>query len=347
MKRIRVQGALPGATVEVSAGGTPSRVVAKGSAAGGDDSIPLVSGVTLSGGERLSARQTLGSDASPPSPPPLEIKVAAAPGSVAELGFIGARSHMYQCGTAVWLTGAFPGAEARVAWGGAVHGSATAGPDGARVSLDAPLPLGPVELSQVAPVGAGPKAVVRTDRVPIGDTTVLPAPTITAPLVACQTATLVTGVFDGATVTLTHADGRTDVAAFDMSALWLNAAALRDGDKLKARQEMARCELKSPDSSPPVPVGPASALPAPTVVAPLCAGAVGIRVAGVVPGGLVHLKAGSTTYTGMAPPTANWADFFVPPLAAGKVSATQEACGFTSPPPTRCRSRTSRRSPSR
>jgi hypothetical protein len=331
MTGIRVQGALPGATVVVDASGPSPREVAKGIASGADDWFGLLGGVNLQQGDLLTATQTLGADTSPPAPTQLAIAVAPAPMSAADLGFIGSRGHLYQCGTAVWLTGAFPGARAQLAWGGAVHGSAVAGPDGARFGLDAGLPSGSVELNQVAPVGTGPDATVRTDQVPTRDRS-LPPPTVGTPLVACQTAVSVTGVFDGATVTLTHKDSTTQQAGFDLSGLWFGVPALVEGDTIKSRQEMQRCELRSADSAPPVTVGPARDLPAPTVLDPLCTGAVSIRVAGLVPGALVHLRVGPTTYTGVASPSANWADFYVAPLSAVKVVATQEACSVTSPP---------------
>ena len=232
---------------------------------------------------------------------------------------------------AVWLTGAFPGATAEVSWGGAVHGSAVSGPDGARFSLNAGLPSGAVTLTQVAPVGSGPPAIMRTDPLPLPADSSLPPPKVGAPLIACQRAVAVSGVFDGATVILTHKDSSTQEAGFDQPGLWFGLPPLVEGDTITARQEMRRCKLKSANSAPPTPVGKAQNLPAPTVLDPLCVGAVSIRVIGLVPGSIVHLKVGATTYSGMAAQSANWADFFVAPLTAVKVSATQEACSVTSP----------------
>jgi hypothetical protein len=330
MTAVRVQGALPGATVVVEASGAAPRVVAKGIASGGDDWFGLLAGEQLLGGDRLTAKQTLAGDSSPATPAQLAVNVAAAPSSAAELGYIGAKTHLYQCGAAVWLTGIFPGARAELSWGGTAHGSAVAGPDGARFSLDSGLPSGSVTLRQVAPVGSGPDAAIRPDPTPAGADHRLPMTKVGAPLVACQTAVLVTDVVDGATVTLRHKDSSTQQAPFDLSGLWFRIPPLVQGDTVVARQEMVPCELESGDSAPPVGVGSASGLPAPTVLEPLCVGAVSIRVTGLVPGALVHLKVSGQQYTGMAPPSRNWADFFVAPLTAGTVTATQEACSVTS-----------------
>lgn len=336
MTSVRVQGAVPGAKIVVAARGSNPRDLAQGTAAGGDDVIPLLSGVKLTAGDLVGTVQTKGGDSSPPVPDQLMVQVAPGPASASDLGYIGSLSHLYVCGRAVWLTGAVPGATAEVRWSGTVHGQAVAGPDGARVVLDQGLPSSGVTVRQVAPVGAGPDAAVGLDRIPAGPNGKLPAPTVNAPLVECQTAVLVTGVYDGADVTITHKDGHTESAFFDLPGLWFRMPALRQPDTLSARQTFERCKLRSDDSKPPVPVGPASAVPKPVIADQLCRDAVSVRVANLVPGALVKLTVpGPITYSGMAPPDTDYYDFFVVPLATGPtdhlVKAVQTVCGVSSP----------------
>lgn len=326
MTRIHVLGTVPDATVVVNAAGNHPREVAKGQASGGDDWVDLLPGGQLAQGDYLTASQTLGAEASPPSPESLIVVVTRAP-TVAELGYVGSTTHLYRCGTAVRVTGAFPGATVTAVWAGAEHGRAVAGNDDAQMTLDSGLALDTVHLAQSVPAGSGPETLLRVDQLPFTAKTV-PAPGLQAPLVACQRAVAVTGVIDGATVTLTHADGTSATSTFVQSAEWFVVPSLREGDRVTARQDLTHCELRGDDSAT-VDVGPAVALPAPIVPQPLCEGAFSVRVGGLVPGALVRLHIGDTTYTGYA--ATAWVNFFVPQLTNGEVSATQELVGCGPP----------------
>ena len=125
MRHVRVKGCVRGADVVVET--KSGKRVAVGQAGGsGVDDVALTI-AALERGQALVARQKLGVDASPPSPEQLSIVVGPAP-AVGDLGFIGARSHLYPCGQALWLTGAYPGATVEVEFSGGVQGRATAEP---------------------------------------------------------------------------------------------------------------------------------------------------------------------------------------------------------------------------
>jgi hypothetical protein len=331
MTEVRVQGAVPGATLVVTASGPAPREVARGQAGGGDDWVLLLAGETLKAGDLLLAAQDFAGDVSPAPPPQLGATVAPAP-AAADLGFLGTRTHLYRCGSAIWLTGAYPGATVNVSWDGVTHGSAMAGPDGARVGLDDGMPTSTVHLAQSTPAGSGPETLLRPDPLPVDTARPLPPPTLHTPLLGCQKSVLVTGVIDGATVTLTRATGTVESAVFDQSGLWFGVHALREQDRITVRQDLRRCEINGEESGP-VKVGPPSAIPAPIVPDSLCRGAVSIRVGNLVSGALVHLTAGTVKYTGMAPGSGEWATFFVAPLTTGTVTAHQELvdCAVVSP----------------
>lgn len=330
MASVRVQGAVPGATIVVSAVGDNPRELGMGVAVGGDDRVQLVQ--QLSVGDLVTAVQVGGGDSSPPAPAHLMVPVGPEPASVADLGFVGSRTHLYTCGQAVWVTGALPGATVEISWNGTVHGAGIADPDGARIQLDQGLPSTPVTIRQTAPVGAGPLTVLQPDRVPHGADGRLPAPKVNPPLIECQSAVLVSGVLDGTKVTLTSPQGRVDPesAFFDLPGLWMGVTPLSLGVTLTARQTFPGCKLASGESVPPVKVGPASGVPKPRIVNQLCQGAVSVTVSDLVPGSLVKLNVPGTTYTGMAPSGSTCFDFFVAPLNAGTITATQEMCGVTS-----------------
>jgi hypothetical protein len=331
MQHVRVKGCLPGAKVVVTAVGS-QQAIAEGQAGGsGLDDFPLGGGGALAAGTPLVSRQEWNGDVSADPPDSLAVVVASAPG-VGDLGYLGSSTHFYGCGTQVWLTGAYPGATAQVEFGGMVQGSAAAEPDGARMSLNSGLPAnGPVTLRQVIPAGAGPAATVITDVLPVPGGQHLPPPTVNLPLLGCQTSVLVTGVYDGATVTLTRSGAAAETAGFDLAGLWFRLAKpLGKGEKVHAQQDFRHCERLG-DPGPDGVVADAAGLPAPVVVEPLCVGAASVRVLNLSPGALVHLTVAGQAYTGLAAQGANFADLFVGSLPAGKVSATQEACGVTSP----------------
>ena len=161
----------------------------------------------------------------------------------------------------------------------------------------------------------------------------LPPPHMTEPMRGCDGSVEVTGVFDGAVVTIDRSSGAPEVAGFDRNReRFTLSRPLVEDEELRVRQEVAnRCERPAVSSGPSV-VGKARPVAAPQVLGPLCAGATMVRVVGVRPGAIVHLAANKVVYDGTVPSGQTWIDCRIPPLTDDPVGATQELCGVTSPP---------------
>lgn len=326
---LRVQGALPGASILVVSVGANPRDIAKGIASGGDDRISLLPGVTLQNDDILIALQELGGDKSPKPPKSLGLSVQDVPSAPSQLGHVGFLSHLYKCGEYLWITGAIPGTKVEVEFNGSIKGSAIAWEDGARLKLSEGLPAGTVTAWQSIPAGKGPSVLGQPDAVTFKQ---LPPPTIKQPMLGCQTAVLVSNVYDGATVTLQRGSGIVDVAGFDRNALWFRLSKPLDGgDTISVKQNLwAKCEQNGV-FSPKVPVDKPQGVPAPVIIPPLCSGARFVRVANLTPGALVSIKVNGIKYSGMAPPNSAVYDFMVDPLPSGSVTAMQELCSVSSP----------------
>lgn len=326
---LRVQGALPGATILVVSVGANPRDTAKGIASGGDDRISLLPGVTLQNNDILIALQELGGDKSPEPPKSLGLSVQDVPSIPNQLGHVGFLSHLYKCGEYLWITGAIPGTKVEVEFNGSIEGSTVALEDGARLKLSEGLPAGTVTAWQSIPAGKGPSVFGEPDAVASRQ---LPSPTIKQPVLGCQTAVLVSNVCDGATVTLQRGSGIVDVAGFDRNALWFKLSKPLDaGDAISLKQNLwIKCEQNSV-FSPKVPVEKPQGVPAPVIIPPLCSGARFVRVANLTPGAIVFIEVNGIKYSGMAPPNSAVYDFMVDPLPVGAVTAIQELCSVSSP----------------
>jgi hypothetical protein len=329
---VRVRGQLPGATVTVE---SATRTLAKGVATSGDQRFPLEPGMVLSRAESIFARQHIGGDSSDIPSGNQAMPVAAAPASAAEFGNVNVATHLYACGRFVWVDGAVPGADVTMLANGAVIGTGKADEGVARFGLTSAIPDGGwIVAHQSAPgLGPGPDVGRAADRIPGGPGRPLPPPVLQLPIRGCDASIQVTGVFDGATVTIERRSGIVDSAGFDLgSERFILSQALVEDDELTVRQEVdRRCE-RQPQTSGPVTVGKLEPVDPPVVVAPLCAGATAVRVTGLRAGATVHLAANQTIYDGSTPPDQTWLDCRIPALTTDPVSATQEACGVISAP---------------
>lgn len=327
---LRIQGALPGATILVVSVGANPRDIAKDIASGGDDRILLLPGITLQNDDILIAVQELGGDKSPEPPKSLGLSVQNVPSIPSQLGHVGFLGHPYKCGEHLWITGAIPGTTVEVEFNGSIKGSVVALEDGARLTLSEGLPAGTVTVWQSIPAGNGPSVFGQPDDAVTSRQ--LPPPVIKQPVLGCQTAVLVSSVYDGATVTLQRGSGIVDVAGFDRNALWFRLSKpLDEGDSISVKQDLwIRCEQNGV-FSPKVPVGKPQEVPAPVIIPPLCSGARFVRVANLTPGAFVFIEVNGTKYRGMAPPNSAVYDFMVDPLPVGAVTAIQELCSVPSP----------------
>ena len=326
---VRVTSGLPGAEIIVSSIGAHPRDVAKGIAKGGNDRIQLIPGQSLRADDLLVVRQSSNGVTSSVTPHTMALGVQPAPKNQSDIGAVGFRSHLYTCGQHVWVVGAIPGATVRIEFGGSAPAVGLALENGARLALASGLRTGvPARISQSTQVGSGPILAVLPDPAPAPGG-VAPAPVIQQPVMGCQTAVLVSGVIDGATVTLKHASGAVETGGFDAPALWFGLAPLKEHDALIPRQELRGCEISSADGTK---ATVASANPPTPIVIPPCAGSTLVHVGGLVPGATVRIHVNSIEHVGMAPPDSPTYSFMVEPLPpAGTVSVTQELCGVKSP----------------
>ena len=329
---VRVRGQVPGATVTVETG---ARTVAKGIAGSGDQRFPLEGGTTLSRNETLFARQHLGGESSDIPSGDQAMPVAAGPSSAADFGAVNIATHLYACGRFVWIDGAIPGADVTLLANGSVFGTGKADEGVARFGLTSAVPAGGWMVArQSAPgLAPGPDVGRSADIIPGGPGKELPPPVLQAPIRGCDASVQVTGVYDGAVVTIERRSGVVDSAGFDRgSERLILSQVLVEDDELSVRQEVdRRCERRA-ETSAPLTVGKLQPMDAPVVVSPLCSGATIVRVSGLRPGVTVHLAANQEVYDGTAPPDQTWLDCRVPPLTTDPVSATQEACGVMSAP---------------
>ncbi|MFF1635628.1 PLAT/LH2 domain-containing protein [Leifsonia sp. NPDC058248] len=329
---IRVRGQLAGSTVTIE---TDARTVAKAIVQSGDERIPLEAGVTLKPTELLFAIQHLGGDQSDPPSPSQMMPVGPAPS--AGFGMVNIATHLFSCGRYVWIDGATPGADITLSASGSVLGTGKADEGVARLTLTNAIPAQGLISAHQSGGGLppGPDVSRTPDRIPGAPGQLLPAPVITLPVRGCDPSVGVTGVFDGALVTIERASGIRDQAGFDRDALtFVLSSPLKEGDELTIRQEVDRKCERPAKTSDPVEVGPVEPVDAPTVLGPLCADTTTVRVTDLRPGATLHLVANQTTYDGQVPPEQTWMDCRIPGLSQDPVTATQECCGVMSPPAT-------------
>lgn len=324
--RVRVQGQLIGATVDIYSSGAH---VATGTATWTDQIFPLSPGKTLAPGNQVTATQTVSGVTSPQSPMPVTVQKKPP-----VIGPVSSKTHIYVCGQCLWLDGMVPGAHVEVSVGGVSRGTGIADDGSARIGL-APQtgPADTLEARQTACGTPGPLTKLpKPDPPPGGANKHLAPPTVVGPLHACQRAVTVKDVVEGAQVVLHEAPpGFTETACFDLSELWFPTPPLTLGDTVSAIQQMPKCEIKSAASAP-VKVGPSTPVPIPTVVPPLCAGSVFVRVTNLLPGSPVQIFQNGVSLGEGAAPAATF-DFEVPPLAGNAlITARQELCTNWSAP---------------
>jgi outer membrane protein assembly factor BamB len=325
---VRVEGQITGASVELFMTGHAA-TIGGGTAGWSDQDYPLNAGVTLTPGHTVQARQSLDGETSPLGP---GISVQKRPPSIGPLAF---QSHLYQCGRCAWLVGAVPGAKVDLTVGGSPRGSGIS-PDGnARIGLSQQLGFGQILTAQQAACGmTGPTTNgPPPDPVPAGPKGGLPSPILPGPLKQCDPAVLVTGVFEGATVTITRSAGATESACFDATGLWfiLNTP-LTLNEMVTAQQDFPRCEVFGTPTAP-IKVGDIRPIPPPLVVPPLCANQTSVTISNYKPGALIEIfQTGTSLGRGQAPDQTSF-DFPVPALIGGDVvTATQTLCGIASVP---------------
>jgi glycerophosphoryl diester phosphodiesterase len=333
---VRVQGQLPGAKVTVRAIGPHPRTLAKGVAGTSDERLALLVGQHLTAGDIVVAIQEIGGEQSDPQAGNLGTAIQPKPHNAGQIGGIGLETHLWQCGQYVWVSGAIPGAEVRVADTNPLGGG-IANEGIARFELTAPLQAGvPTRVFQTVPgLGDGPALTGHPEPIPPQLKRILPPPVMREPLRGCDPSVHVSHVFDGAQVAIRNQTVATTTAGFDRSALnFILPSPLTEGDELLVEQHFqGECQgLVGTWSAPPVRVGPAKPVKPPVVQAPLCVGSTRIGLTNLRPGALVHISANGTVYDAAVPRDSTAHTFSVPALTGGSVSATQEICNVSSGP---------------
>ncbi len=334
-KSLRVTGALPGATITVRSIGPSSRDVAKGSATGGADWLGLLPGVSIVPDDRLVVVQERAGSSSQWTPAGKAHLVTPVPTSAAKLQAVEIRSRLWECGEYIWIQGACPGATIEFSYGAATPETPNAPGGYARFRLTGKLSTGSmVSVRQITPIGAASPTNTTTMPVqplPFPRSQTFPPPVLNGPLGACEKAVLVSGVFDGATVTVKRTAGPTETAGFDLDRLrFVLSTPLVKDEFISGNQAMPDCQRDGTEGVA-LQVGPPEALQ--PGIGPLCVGTDAVTVSNLQSGAVVHFDVNGTSYDLMPPPDeTNYSFDIDPPLPAGTATVTQEICGLVSAP---------------
>ncbi len=340
---LRIEGALPGATVVVKSLGPNPRLLLKELASGGSDRLSLLSGLALENGDRLVSKQQLGTEESPWTDDDLALPVGAAPTDYTHLSPVTFRSRVWQCGGKLWVQGAVPGGQVVIRDPTSVIASGQADEGGnARLVLTGllPAPGNNILVSQEAPPGfppltgsAAPHAH-EVEALPVPTKANLPVPALGGPApIGCDSIVPISGIFDGADVTITRrTTGASETHTYDLDRLGFRLATplAATGDGLRVTQAMPRCRQFQSSEALEISVAGQGTPPTPTAHPP-CPDSTDILVEDLLPGAIVIAKIGSEEYRGMVPPTA--ASFIcrvVPMPQLTPVEIRQERCGLVS-----------------
>jgi len=323
---VRVEGQISGATVKLFVTGQAA-AIGGGVATWSDQVFPLNAGVTLANGQSVQATQTWAGQTSPLGP---GITVQKKPPSVGAMAF---QSHLYHCGTCVWLVGAVPGADVTVKVSGSLRGSTVSADGNARIGLNQAIGVNDILTVQQTACGmAGPLLNgPHPDPVPVGEKQLLPAPTMPGPLKQCDPAVLITNVLEGATVTVKRSAAPAESACFDATGLWfLLSKPLMLNETVTAEQAYPRCEI-SGTATPSMKVSSTAPVPPPVVAEPLCAGQTSVTLSDYQPGAQIEIFQNNVSLgIGQAPEQPSF-PFPVAALTGGAViTARQTLCKVTS-----------------
>jgi hypothetical protein len=341
-RTLLIEAALPGAQIEVRENGLSGRVVASGAVGGGRDRLPLLGGVTLAPGARLFVKQQDLADASGWTNSNVAVSVGWPPADYGALAPLWIRSRVFTCSRALWIAGAFPGAEVTVFDSSGAYGSGAAEEGNARLRLTQPLPASQVtiQVRQQAPAGAPvpagppPKITASVQALPVPRGSALPAPVIGEPMpIGCDTMIVIRNIVDGAEVTIARPDeGIVERALFDLEALSqiLQTRLDPNGGRLTVFQKVGpRCGV---GESPRTTVGfpPAMTPPVPRPLPP-CGGSPFLYVEELKPGAAVTIDVNGTPFRATAPTVGTSHTFELAPIPVGAaISVAQSACGLTS-----------------
>jgi hypothetical protein len=323
---VRVQNQLTGATVEILANGVR---VGGGVATWSDQVFPLTA--SLHSAQHITARQKFGADISASSTEFVQVQKKPL-----LIGGVGFPSPLYMCGQCLHLDGLVPGATVEVKVSGTHAGTGKADDGTARIGLSIPIAFGVAVTAQQTACGIpSPVSNSPLPDLPGGKREgPLPSPVIASPLLECQRSVSVSGVLEGATVTVTRTMGASLVSCFDYSGEHFDGIPpLKLGEVLTATQAFPKCQRASATSIP-VKVGKADPVPVPKVHGPLCAESTTVEVQNLMSGSQVRLLQNGTVI-GLGEASGSTVDFEVPPpglIAGSFITAEQELCNKWSIP---------------
>lgn len=339
-----VDGCLPGARIIVSSVGPSPRMLAKSTAGGGSDRVPLLAGEKLQAQDRIVVSQSLGSEASAVTPVHLALAVAHVPTLHTALSPITFRTHVYPCGRALWLAGAVPGAHVTVSIAGQVIAAGRATETGdARLTLHADAVIAPgasLTTWQEAPAGFPPligalrHTFVDASKVPVPMGTKLPTPILTAaPPAGCDTSVHIGGIVDGADVTVLRASDRSqETAIFDLDRLRFDLVKplANTGDKLEITQALLGCAEWQRSDPLVITADPVTKPGTPTLFPP-CEDSVDVYASNLEPGAVVTVTFMAEDFRAMVPPDQTSFVFRIAKIGAGgTVTLVQDKCGLKS-----------------
>jgi hypothetical protein len=341
-QQLCVDGLVRGASVRVEAsnGGITRKLVVAGPfASGGQVWVGLLAGESIKPGDTLRVAQSVAADRSEFTAP----GKAYAPGAMStdpdSFGKLRLQTRLFQCGTALWITGAVPGAEVRVSQGGTAlaKGAAPGGfarlglasglaPSGANLEIRQAQPVAPFKIG--APVSSFPVAPRASALNAAGR---LPDVVINGTPRACDPSIAIANVVDGATVVVTRSSGN-EQAVFDLGSLhFILSQPLKGGEKLSVVQQLCRDPVLS---SNPVLVKVAADGPLPAVgVAHICADGAQCTLFNLRPGAEVEVKTGGKTVRlGVALDQTSYKGDLGIPVGGGTITVTQSMPGCPGSP---------------
>ncbi|MGF6870602.1 hypothetical protein [Paraburkholderia sp. MM5477-R1] len=277
-------------------------------------------GTTLNPDDSITTSQELNGDASGQTPFPTIVQKLIPP-------FTGHRfiSHVYQCGTSLFLGGIVPGADIQLSSGAAVIGQQTSVDGGAVVKVPS-IGVGEIIVANqiVRGVPGPPVSSPPADKPAQLGNVFLEDP------MACTTSVKVNSYPDGCQITVQSnepdpATSRLYDAPIDH--MTFGTPPLVAGQTVTVQARMPRCGLESAVLKKQIlPANPAL----PVIATPLCAGAIRMLVTSVRSGTLVTARQGAVTVgTGQA--SGDTLDMWIDPLADNgvPVTVTADLCGVT------------------
>jgi hypothetical protein len=224
-KQVRVRGHIAGAEIIVRVNGEDAAPKLSHLS---DDYIDL--DAPLAADDRVTAWQRYGGMESPPSP--VAAVVQKVPQSLSALTIA---TQLHECGTAVWADGAVPGAEITARIDGTVVGSGHSVDGTARLNYTPGL--GPGQSLTLEQTTCNGLTNTTVSPVALSLPDPLPVPMIHGPLMECMTAFRISGIVDGATVSIFRDGEEASSVAFDRSSLTFRGLApLKKDELIEVRQ---------------------------------------------------------------------------------------------------------------